>query len=184
MTYDIQHLLNYQFKNSSGLIRTCNLEVVYNKFKNKSDINAIYYNSFNQWSKSFQNKIGYLIKHPDKENDIFVKCLRRFILDIYHLFRYSHGSVSNSELAKEDIATVIKKYHSSFDNYPEYMPPLIDSSKVPMPVIQREIKMLYYSYIERIPYLTYKKGHRGLVRDYDYIPHYSGSVPDLLPVNE
>lgn len=185
MSYDTQHLLNYQFKNSSGLIRTCNLEVVYNKFKNKSNINAVYYLAFNQWANSFKNKVDYFTSHFNKVDIVFVKCFLRFLKDIKYLFVYSKGSISNSELAKEDIATIIKKYHQAFDSYPEYIPPLIDSDKVPMPVIQKEIKILYHSYIERIPYLTHKKGYRGFVREYDYIPHYApaSNLPELLETN-
>lgn len=183
MTYDTQHLLNYTFKNSRGFVKTANLEEVYNKFKNKSDINAIYYTAFHQWVNTFKNKVQYLTTHPNKENDIFIKCMFRFLKDIFYLFNYSKGSIKSAELAKEDIGTIIKRYHQAFDNYPEYIPPLIDSSKVPMSVFQKEIKLVCREWIERIPYLTYKKGHRGLVREYDYRYH-PGSVPDLLPVNE
>ena len=187
MTYDTQHLLNYTFKNSRGFVKTANLEVVYNKFKNKSDINAVYYYAFKQWSNAFLNKIkNFNIKPTLKSEDsIFVKCLLYFIREVYHIFNYSHGSIQSGLIAKEDIEYIIKKYHQTFDSNPIYIPPLIDSSKVPMPVVQKEIKFLYHSYIERIPYLRHKKGYRGFVRDYDYIPHYApaSNLPELLETN-
>ena len=175
---DIYNLLSYQFRNERGFVKTANLEDVYNKFKNKSHINAIYYKSLIQWMNSFLKKVEKL--NDECKNIIFMRQLDKFVNNVWWFLRYDHGDLNDGSKSKEDIYRVIHEYHLAFD-LPDVK--LIDSDKVPMPVIQKEIKLVYQEWIERIPYLTYKKGHRGFVRDYDY-RYYPGSVPDLLSVNE
>lgn len=165
---DVCNLLSYQFRNERGFVKTANLEDVYNKFKGKSDINAIYVRALVQWFKTFLKKTHEIVKNKGY-NWAFVKNFYMFYNNVSWLLQYVKGDINFGSDAKEDIKKIIHEYHVAFDT-PDFK--LIDSDKIPMPVIQKEINLLYQGYVERVPYLTHKKGYRGWIRDYHYYLKY------------
>lgn len=191
---DTLNFLTYTFKNNKNHYRTANLEIVYNKFKGKSGINALWvhvlYDYLLYWHFDFTKYRTRMMRNTRNQDendgeDTFSRFsdMFEYIEEVYNHyvneFQLNSKNNKHCDAAKFQISLIIKHYHDVYHGYSPFANLKLIDYTPEYPVIYKTYtppkRDAYKKYIE----YGYKKGHCGLVKT-EYLEPYSVWVPELL----
>lgn len=172
---DNVHYLNYCFQNERGFYRTANLRTIYNDYANKSNIHAVFAQSYNNWCRYWFMGPGLKrVKHSSDIHNSFFRHLYQFLgADIYRQFDPDNNN--DCEICKFNISRIIQIYDDYFKQ-PEYT---IQEAYYVNPAREPQIhyvehliqtanyvKPSYIPWEEKYKAIVYRKGHRGAISTY------------------
>lgn len=179
---DLIGMLNFQFKNSRGFFKTANLETIYHRHVNTSNLHALWVRVLMDYviywnTPGARHRVAHLaLRYPNTPRTHW--CHAKMLEYIRDTVNYCHDldpdNNADCDNAKGQIEMIIRKYHELFTpipliNYPTIVNLPIHTLKLP----KRDAYEKYYEY-------SYKKGHRGIYKS-TYLKPYSVWVPEVLP---
>lgn len=174
---DNKHYLNYCFQNERGFYRTANLRTIYNDYANKSNIHAVFAQSFVNWCRYWFMGPGLKrINHSSDTVNSFFRHLYQFLgSDIYR--RFDPDNNADCDICKFNISRIIQIYDDYF-KVPEYhIQEGFYANPVKEPLIHHLVNYQTFTPKQPVPYgekyklITYRKGHRGAISTFGYRWH-------------